>query len=120
MRVVGVIHLEKYRGCLKCKTKLVPDEDDPDLGLCQKCNIMQCFDTSHQGLSAQLMVEGGWEKLTLRAFGKVLEDIVEKPFTWMGSSSLSVELVRLEGAASVNTSVMELGFDLSLHHCALT
>lgn len=74
-----MIHLEKYSGCLKCKTKLVPDEDDPDLGLCQKCNMMQCFDTSHQGLSAQLMVEGGWEKLTLRAFGKVLEDIVEKP-----------------------------------------
>ena len=36
---VVVMHLEKYRGCLKCKTELVPDDEDPDLGHCSKmCN----------------------------------------------------------------------------------
>ena len=38
VRVVGVMPLDRYKGYLKCKTKLVPDNDDPDLGLCQKCN----------------------------------------------------------------------------------
>ena len=47
VRVIGVIHLEKYSGCLKCKTKLVPEEGDPDLGLCPKCKMVQCFETSH-------------------------------------------------------------------------
>lgn len=38
-RVVGVMHLQKYRDCLKCKTELVPDDEDPDLGHCSKmCN----------------------------------------------------------------------------------
>ncbi len=79
VRVVGVMHLDRYRGCLKCKTKLVPDDDDPDLGHCQKCNMLQCVDAGTQGLNAQFMIEGGGEKLTLRAFGKIVEDIAQKP-----------------------------------------
>ena len=88
VRVVGVMPLDRYKGCLKCKTKLVPDNYDPDLGLCQKCNMVQCLDGGRQGMTNKLMIEGGGEKLTLRAFGKVLEDIAQKPADEVSMGSL--------------------------------
>ena len=33
-------------GCIKCAAKVLPDSEDPDLGTCVKCNIMQCMDNS--------------------------------------------------------------------------
>ena len=51
---------------------------DTNLGYCQKCDMVQCLDAGKQGLSAQLVIEGAGEKLTLRAFGKVVENIAEK------------------------------------------
>ena len=77
--IVEVMHLEKYRGCLKCKTKLVPNDEDPDLRHCSKCAMVQCLDGGSEGLIAQLMVASGAEKLSLCAFGKIVESIAEKP-----------------------------------------
>ena len=57
-RVVGVMQLERYKACFKCKSKLIPDNEDPDLGHCQKCDMMQCVDSCTDGLNAQVMVEG--------------------------------------------------------------
>lgn len=101
VRVVGVMHLDRYRGCLKCKTKLVPDDDDPDLANCPKCNMLQCLDAGRQGLSAQFLVESGGEKLPLRAFGKVVEDIAQKPADEVTMGSLlkakSFTMVHMDG-----------------------
>ena len=79
VRVVGVKQLDKYRECLQCKTKLIADPEDPDLGQCQKCNMLQCLDAGGQGLSVQVMIAGNGEMFTLRAFGKIVENIAQKP-----------------------------------------
>ena len=76
VRVVGVMHLDK---CMKCKTKLVPDGEDPELGHCSKCEMVRCLDGGNKGLMAKLMVASGAEKLTLCAFAKIIENIAEKP-----------------------------------------
>ena len=100
VRVVGVMHLDRYRGCLKCKTKLVPD-DNPDLANCPKCNMLQCLDAGRQGLSAQFVVESGGEKLPLCAFGRVVEDIAQKPADEVTMGSLhkakSFTMVHMDG-----------------------
>ena len=57
VRIIGIKHLDKYQGCLKCNTKLIPYENDTDLGYCQKCQMIQCPDASKQILNAQLMIE---------------------------------------------------------------
>ena len=79
VRVVGVMQLDRYNGCIKCTAKVVPDEDDPDLGHCVKCKMMQCLDASQQQLSVQLMIRGTVGNHSLREFGKVVEDIAQKP-----------------------------------------
>ena len=79
VRVVGVMHVDKYLCCLKCKTKLVPDSEDPDLGHCSKCEMVQCLHSGSKGLMAKLMLASGAEKLSLCAFGKIVENITEKP-----------------------------------------
>lgn len=87
-RVVGVLNLDRYPGCLKCNTKLIPCEDDAELGHCQKCDMTQFVDSGKSGLNVQLLVEGGGEKVTLRAFGKVVENIADKPAADVSTSSL--------------------------------
>ena len=79
VRVVGVIALEKYSGCLKCTAKLAAKEDDPELGKCVKCGMVQCIDVTSQQVRAQLMIKGVGGILMVRAFGKVVESIAQKP-----------------------------------------
>lgn len=79
VRVVGVMHVDKYICCLKCKTKLVPDSEDADLGHCSKCDMVQCLDGGSKGLMAKLMIASAAENLSLCAFGKIVENIAEKP-----------------------------------------
>ncbi len=38
-RVIRVMKLEWYNTCLTCKSKLIPDPDDDDLGECPKCAV---------------------------------------------------------------------------------
>ena len=87
-RVVGVLHIDRYPGCLKCNTKLIPCEDDTELGYCQKCNMTQFIDSGKSGLNVRLLVEGGGEKITLRAFGKVIENIADQSAVDISMSSL--------------------------------
>lgn len=87
-RVVGVLNIDHYPGCLKCNTKLIPLEDDAELSHCQECNMTQFVDSGKSGLNVQLLVEGGGEKLTLHAFGKVVENIADKPAVDVSMSSL--------------------------------
>lgn len=54
-----MLQLERYKACFKCKSMLIPDNEDPDLGHCQKCDVMQCVDSCTSDLNAQVMIEGG-------------------------------------------------------------
>ena len=83
-----MLNIDWYPGCLKCNTKLIPCEDDAELGHYQKCNMTQFVDSGKSGLNVQLLVEGGGEKLTLRTFGKVVENIADKPAVDVSMSSL--------------------------------
>ena len=87
--VVGVIHLDRYSGCIKRTAEVVPEDDDPELGHCVKCKMMQCVDAATQELSVQLMVKGGVQgSHTLRAFGKIVQDIAQKPASEVTMSML--------------------------------
>ena len=77
--VVGVMNLDKYICCINCNTKLVPDAEEPDLGHCSKCQMIQCLDSGSKGIMAKLMLASGPQKYTLRAFRKVIENIADKP-----------------------------------------
>lgn len=57
VHVVRVVHLDSYNGCIKCNAKLIPDEEDTDLGQCVKCKMMQCMEVVTWELSVQLVVK---------------------------------------------------------------
>lgn len=88
MRVVGVTQLDKYAGCMKCTSKIFADRDDPDIGSCAKCNTVQCMDSAKEELVAHVMVRVGGGNLALRVFGKVVEDIAQKPGEQITMASL--------------------------------
>ena len=78
-RVVGVHYLDQYTSCLKCTAKVLPDQEDPELGICSKCQMLQVMDTCKVQSSAQVLMRAGDSNGTsmLRAFGKVVEEITE-------------------------------------------
>lgn len=78
-RIVGVLQLDHYRSCLKCTAKVLQDRDDPEIGSCLKCQMMQAFEECGIQLSTQVMIRGDNGTWTLRAFGKVVEDIAQQP-----------------------------------------
>lgn len=78
VRVAGVETLTNYSGCMKCKSKVVCDADEPELGTCGKCGTMQCMADCTSEVTAHLIIRSGSGKLSLRAFGKVVEDIAEQ------------------------------------------
>ena len=73
------MQLDKYSGCMKCGAKVVTDAADPEIGTCVKCKMMQCINARKEEFSAHIMVKGETENIPLRAFGKVVEDISQKP-----------------------------------------
>ena len=75
--VIGVMTFDKYKCCINCNTKLAPDPEDPDVGHCSKCQMIQCLDNASKGLMAKLMLASGGTKYTLCAFGKVVETIAD-------------------------------------------
>lgn len=78
--MVAVTQLDRYSGCMKCTSKVVPMPDDPELGTCVKCETMQCVDGGSEELIANIVVRlsrGG--NCALRAFGQVVRDICQVP-----------------------------------------
>ena len=73
------MQLDKYSGCMKCVAKVVTDAADPEIGTCVKCKMMQCINAGKEEFSAHIMVKAQTECIPLRAFGKVVEDICQKP-----------------------------------------
>ena len=64
---------------MKCGAKVVTDAADPEIGTCVKCKMMQCINAWKEEFSAHIMVKAQTESFPLRAFGKVVEDICQKP-----------------------------------------
>ena len=58
---------------------MAAEDDDPELGKCVKCGMVQCIDVASQQVRAQLMIKGVGGILTVRAFGEVVESIAQKP-----------------------------------------
>lgn len=79
-RVIGVNYLDKYYRCVKCRGK-VNSEGDEEFGQCSKCHMTQCLLGLEMDVSVQLIIKSVNGSVTLRAFGKVIKDIVEKPST---------------------------------------
>ena len=76
--MVGVSQLDKYPACMKCMSKIAPDNEDSEIGTCTKCNTMQCIDSAKVELVAHIMVKVHDGNLPLRVFGRVVEDIAQK------------------------------------------
>ena len=53
--VVGA-RLNTYSGCVQCSAKVVADDEDPDVGQCVKCSLMQCLDVTTEEVCAELVV----------------------------------------------------------------
>ena len=79
VRIIGVDRLDGYDACLKCNSKVLPDEEDEEFGECAKCKMLQCLDECKKVLTAQVIVKSGAGRLTLRAFEQVILDIAQKP-----------------------------------------
>ena len=56
----------------KARNGRIMEGEDADLGHCSKCEMVQCLDG---GLMAKLMIASASEKLSLCAFGKIVENI---------------------------------------------
>lgn len=79
VRVVGVDRLTLYKGCLKCSSKVEVDIDDEEVGECVKCKLIQSMDDCKCSISAQMTVKlSNGFLMTLRAFDRVVLDIVEE------------------------------------------
>ena len=53
--VVGVTCLEHYSSYMKCTSKVVADED-PELGWCVKCKMLQVLEECKSKLTSQVMI----------------------------------------------------------------
>lgn len=64
---------------MKCTAKILPDSEDPDLSMCTKCGTMQCTSAEREEIVAHVIVDTGGAMLSLRAFGKIVQDIAQMP-----------------------------------------
>ena len=79
-KVVGVTQVDKYMSCIKCPAKIYPDGEDPDIATCFKCGTTQCITAGNDDMVAHVIVDvGDGIMLSLRVFGKVLQEIAETP-----------------------------------------
>ena len=80
VRVAGVEVVESLSECISCANRVVPDTNDPELGTCSQCSMMQRMDDTNVMLGTSLVLRiGEREFLPLRAFGAVVEFIAQKP-----------------------------------------
>ena len=76
-QVIGVVHLQNYKVCLRCKARVEPAT--PPLGRCSKpeCAMLQRYDICLQQLSAKLLLlpETGNGVQSLSVFGDLVRNI---------------------------------------------
>ena len=78
-QIVGVLDMQTYSSCVKCGSKVIPDEDDDDLCECVKCKMTQCQEFTQKQLSVRIMLQSQTQQVVLRAFGKSITDILQTP-----------------------------------------
>ena len=74
--VVGVVHLEQYKSCLRCKARVEPA--NRGLGRCSKeeCKMLQKYNKCTSYISAKLLFQRKSIVLSLNAHGQMVRDIV--------------------------------------------
>lgn len=78
-RIIGVIQLDKYRACLKCKARVEPL--NPPLGRCSKSDCLmtqRCMIFVQRASGKLLFMHGPGAQLstcTLYAFGQTLQEL---------------------------------------------
>ena len=75
-QIVGVLDMQTYSSCVKCGSKVIPDEDDDDL--CE-CKMTQCQEFTQKQLSVRIMLQSQTQQVVFRAFGKIITDILQTP-----------------------------------------
>ena len=76
---MGVEKIDKFNGCLKCSSRVVKCEEDPDYGICVKCEMLQAFEDCTSIMSASVTVKtSNGTKLHLEVFNQVLLDIAQQ------------------------------------------
>ena len=113
--VIGVMTFDKYKCCINCNTKRAPDPEDPDVGHCSKCQMIQCLDTS-KGLMAKLMLASGGTKYTLCAFGKVVETIADTSSDQVNISTI----LKAKPFKMIHVNLSHESLDLSLQYPYIT
>jgi len=73
-KVIRVVSMVAYLQCIKCNGKI--DSDD-DYYTCSRCGTAPCMEECESEMAAQLMIMSGDKRVTLEAFGVVLEEIAE-------------------------------------------
>lgn len=89
VRVAGVEVVESHSACISCANRVIPDRNDPEIGTCMQCSMMQRMDDTNVVLGASLVLRvGEREFLPLRAFGAVVEFIAQKPAAEVSKKAL--------------------------------
>ena len=83
--VAGVKEFDNHSRCVNCESEVPCDVDDPEIGTCGECGTVQRMNE----VTAKLIIRSGSIKLTLRASGRLLEDIAEVPRADMTKTSLA-------------------------------
>jgi hypothetical protein len=78
-QIVGVLDMQTYSSCVKCRSKVIPDEDDDDLCECVKCKMTQCQEFTQKQLFVRIMLQSQTQQVVLWAFGKTITDILQTP-----------------------------------------
>ena len=76
-RVKGVVHLDHFYACFWCQSKVAIDINDADFGVCTKCKAFQCVAECSVLKAAKIIVESEAGLNHLRAFGSVVDAIVD-------------------------------------------
>ena len=78
-RIMGVHDLHTFNSCINCHGKVVPQDDDPELCKCTKCQMVQLYEACNEELSVRLLLKSDAEEdVTLRAFTDIIFKILDK------------------------------------------
>ena len=78
VHVVAVERLDNYKGCMKCGSKVVVDLENEELGMCSKCELLQCIEDCKTVLTAQIMINNKVGNISLRVFEKNIFNIAQQ------------------------------------------
>ena len=74
-QIVGVLHLDRYKSCVRCKARVEPS--NAAFGRCsrQECAMLQRFNVCPENLSAGLLFMSDSNDVSLYAYGQTVRDL---------------------------------------------